>query len=130
MDPSGALGMLKAAPAASLEKCGSVLTFGRLLVPSGGDGLASPLSTCVCFAGTYGGVLIKCGTHWHPGADLEGSRSCKRITAAVSPNASRGSHTKRALMYLNPATICQERPRDGPGTLQPRPGAHEMHRAQ
>lgn len=41
------------------------------------------------------------------GPQREGAR--KRITATVSPNASRWSHIKRALACCNPATICQGR---------------------
>lgn len=44
-----------------------------------GDGLVSLRSSCVCFLGTQGGVLIKCGTHSRPGAGLDGRGSSKTI---------------------------------------------------
>lgn len=76
----------------------------------GGDGLVSPLSSYVCFLRTDGGRLIKCHTHSPPGAAV-GAR--KRITATLSPNASRWGHIKGALMCSKPATVCQ----GGPGTV-------------
>ena len=79
----------------------------------GGDGLVSPLSSYVCFLRTDGGVLLN-ATHIRlPVQAWTAVGARKRITATLSPNASRRSHIKRALMCCNPATICQ----GGPGTV-------------
>ena len=79
----------------------------------GRDGLVSPLSSYVCFLRTDGGVLLN-ATHIRlPVQAWTAVGARKRITATLSPNASRRSHIKRALMCCNPATICQ----GGPGTV-------------
>lgn len=86
--------MLKAAPAASLEKCSSVLTFGRLLVLLwwGWPCFSPP---CLRLLSGDEGKHPDYMRHTFAGSSKLGwsaAGALKKITATASPDASRWSH--------------------------------------